>query len=230
MLTLLLFACASDYSVHELCVEHEEGFDIEAVSVLQDAAGYPGSRDAVTLRLDPGPEVEAWRVARVEVLAMVPAWAFDDYDGGDVLQIDVFDGSDPRDDAHYSVRQPIEPDELDWEPVELPPDAHWAGLRGELVQRQAWMSFDLSGEIPEEGLQSETTTIGVTWGDRGLPTIGYSNFNLDCGANWTDYGDGRWEANGADGDQMECSWPMLRVELETRSYADSCTGASAAVE
>ncbi|MCP4810703.1 MAG: hypothetical protein GY913_10640 [Proteobacteria bacterium] len=65
----LLTACTPDYAVTELCVEHEDGFDIEAVSVLQGAAGYPASRDAVTLTLDPGPDVESWRVARIEVLA-----------------------------------------------------------------------------------------------------------------------------------------------------------------
>lgn len=230
MVLSLLLACAPDYAVHEICVEHEEGFDIEAVSVLQDAAGYPGSRDAVTMRLAPEGDVESWTIAHIEVLAMVPEWVFGNYDGGDVLQLDIFDGHDPRTAPHYSLRKPIDVHALDWSPVRLPDDAFWAGLREELDQRQAWMRFDLTEVLPEEGLQSEEITLGVTWGERGLPTIGYSNFNLDCGANWTDYGDGVWEANGADGDQLECSWPMMRVELETRSYAQDCAGTSQTVE
>ncbi len=229
-MVLFLLACAPDYAVHEICVDHEDGFDIEAVSVLQDAAGYPGSRDAVTLDLAPEGDIESWTVSSVEVLVMVPEWAFERYQGEDVLQLDVFDGDDPREDPHYSARMPVDMDALEWEKVRLPPDAYWAGLRDELDQRQAWMRFDLSEALPEEGLSAERTTLGVTWGDKGLPTIGYSNFNLDCGLNWTDYGDGRWEANGADGDQMECSWPMMRVQLETRSYAETCQGTTEAVE
>jgi len=224
LLILALIGCSQDYGVREICVEQQEGFDIEAVSLLQDAAGYPGARDAVTLELEPGDAVETWTVTQVEVLAMVPEWAFDTYGGGDVLQIDLFDGPDPRSDTHYSVSQAIDVDALDWEPVRLPDDAYWAGLRGELDQRQAWMRFDFTDVLPDEGLRSPVTTMGVTWSGSGLPTIGYSNFNLDCGSNWTDYGDGVWEANGADGDRLECSWPMIRVDLETRSYDETCAG------
>ena len=66
MVLSLLLACAPDYAVHEICVEHEEGFDIEAVSVLQDAAGYPGSRDAVTMRLAPDGDA-GWQAQHLQL-------------------------------------------------------------------------------------------------------------------------------------------------------------------
>jgi hypothetical protein len=230
MLLFALLACAPDYAVHEICLETHDGFDIEAVSVLQDAAGYPGSRDAVVLDLAPGGDVEAWQVSGVDVLAMVPAWVFDSYGGGDVLTVDVFDGHNPTNAQVWSVSQGIDMDSLQWERVQLPPDAFWAGLRDELDQYQAWMHFDFSELLPEEGLHAEYTTIGLTWSGSGLPTVGYSNFNMDCSRNWTDYGDGRWEENGADGDGMECSWPMMKVQLETRRFADECNGTVEVVE
>ena len=73
-------------------------------------------------------------------------------------------------------------------------------------------------------------TVGISWGSRGLPTIGYSNFNLACSANYTDYGDGNWTLNSADGDGDECSWPMMRVGIETRTADDgTCSGETAAL-
>ncbi|TNE87418.1 MAG: hypothetical protein EP330_18295 [Deltaproteobacteria bacterium] len=228
ILLLAFTACSeSDYSLGGVCVSEEDGFDIEAVSTLQDAAGYPDNRDAIVLSYDDsalGPE-ETWRVTHVELLAMVPEWVFDSYEGGDVLRVDIWDGDHPVGTGDWFVEQAIDPSSLQWERVTLSPDAFWAGTRNELDQRRAWMSFDFSDVIPETGMQSNSYTVGITWGSRGLPTIGYSNFNLACSANYTDYGDGTWTLNSADGDGDECSWPMMRIGVETRTEDDGeCDG------
>lgn len=231
MLLLALLAC-SDYAVTNLCVEEGGAFDIEEVSTLQDAAGYPGARDAVVLGYDDSAlgDGESWRITRVDVLAMVPEAVFDRYEGGDVLRVDIWDAERPRDDGDWSVEQAIDPGALEWAPVMLPPDAYWAGQRDELAQRRAWMPFDFSGVTDVEGMASGRYAVSVSWGVKGLPTIGYSNFNLACDQNWTDYGDGAWTLNSADGDGAECSWPMLRVRVETRTLDDdTCTGESVAI-
>jgi hypothetical protein len=233
MLVLTLLACSTDYAVKNMCVEEGGAFDVEKVSTLQDAAGYPGARDAVVLDYDAGAlgEADSWRITRVDVLAMVPERFFDRYEGGDVLRVDVWDAERPRDDGDWQVEQAIEPGALDWERVTLPQDAYWAGQRGELEQRRAWMSFDFGDVTDVAGMTSGRYAVSVAWGAEGLPTIGYSNFNLSCGKNWTDYGDGAWTLNSADGDGSECSWPMLRVQVETRTADDgSCTGTSVAIE
>ncbi len=222
MLLSLLVACGSDYAVKNICVESADGFDVEAVSTLQDAAGYPDARDAVVLDFDAAalPEGATWRVTRVDLLAMVPEWVFDRYEGGDALRVDVWDADRPRGQGDWHVSRAIDPSELDWERTSLPPDAFWASQRDELQQRRAWMSFDFADVIPEEGMGAGAYTVAVSWNGDGLPTIGYSNFNLACSRNWTDYGDGAWTLNSADGDGDACSWPMMRVAIETRTPTD----------
>lgn len=231
MLLMMMLAC-SDYAVTNLCVEEGGAFDIEEVSTLQDAAGYPDARDAVVLQYDASAlaEGESWRVTRVDVLAMVPEAVFDRYAGGDVLRVDLWDAGRPEGDGTWSVEQAIDPAALEWDAVTLPPDAYWAGQRGELQQRRAWMPFDFSEVTDVAGMTSGRYAVSVSWGEKGLPTIGYSNFNLACSQNWTDYGDGAWTLNSADGDGAECSWPMLRVRVETRTLDDGgCTGESVAI-
>ena len=52
----------------------------------------------------------------------------------------------------------------------------------------------------------------------GYPNVGYSNFELPCPQNWTDYGNGAWRQNtGAD-----CSWPMFKIDVETRTQGEDC--------
>ena len=234
MFALLLLACSeSDYAVKNLCVEEAGGFDIEEVSTLQDAAGYPGARDAVVLAFDADSlgDGESWRVTGVDLLAMVPEDYFGRYDGGDRLTVDVWDADRPRGSGgDWQVEVAIDPSALAWERVTLPRDAFWASQRGELQQRRAWLPFDFSAVVPEEGMGSGRYTVSVSWTGSGLPTIGYSNFNLDCGRNWTDYGDGSWTLNSADGDGSSCSWPMMRVHVETRTVDDgTCEGRSVAL-
>jgi hypothetical protein len=229
---LMVTVGCSDYSVSTLCVEKGSGFDIEEVSVLQDAAGYPDNRDAVVLERSIGElqTGESWNITHIDVLAMVPEWVFGDYSGGDVLTIELYDADSPVGAEPFRVSRAIDVDALEWEKLRLPETAFWAGIREELDQRKAWMRFDFEGVIPEGGLNSAQYTVAVSWASKGLPTIGYSNFNLDCGKNWTDYGDGAWELNSADGDGSECSWPMLRVGVETRTFAEDCDGESVALE
>lgn len=228
----LLGCSESDYSIGQVCIADETGFDINAVSTLQDAAGYPDNRDAIVLSYDDSAigAGESWRVTRIDLLAMVPEWVFGEYPGGDVLRVDIWDADHPESYGDWYVEQAIDPGSLDWERVTLPYDAFWAGTRDELEQRKAWWSFDFSNVIPESGMTSGRYTVGISWGSRGLPTIGYSNFNLACSANYTDYGDGNWTLNSADGDGDECSWPMMRVGIETRTADDgTCSGETAAL-
>ena len=226
MIIFLLMGCSTDYAIKQFCVEEGGAFDIEAVSTLQDAAGYPDSRDAVVLDYDTSGlgDEGTWRITGVELLAMVPERVFDRYDGGDVLRVDIWDADRPTADGHWWVEQAIDPSVLDWEAITLPDDAYWAGQRRELQQRRAWMPFDFKEITDEAGMTGSTYTVAVSWQGAGLPTIGYSNFDLGCDRNWTDYGDGRWTLNSADGDGQECSWPMLRVEVETRVPADGACG------
>jgi len=232
MLILLSLLACSDYAVKSVCVEAGGAFDIEAVSTLQDAAGYADARDAVVLDYDDsaiGPD-DTWRITRVDVLAMVPERFFEVYEGGDVLRVDVWDAERPEGDGAWFVEQAIDPSALNWETVTLPSDANWASQTGDFAQRRAWMPFDFTELTDVEGMTAGRYTVSVSWGREGLPTIGYSNFNLACSQNWTDYGDGQWTLNSADGDGAECSWPMLRVEVETRTVSDeSCSGESVAI-
>ena len=39
---------------------------------------------------------ESWTLTRVDVLAMVPEWVFNDYSIGDVLTVEVHDGANPQ--------------------------------------------------------------------------------------------------------------------------------------
>jgi len=204
------------------CVEEVSGFDIEEVSLLQDAAGYSNMRDAIIMSFDDS-ELSAddsWRVSSVDVLIMLPQWSFDFY--GDDLEItaEVFDSADPRTGDSWSVRQVVVRDQLQWESITLPSDAATAGQWGEYEQYGAWMTFDFKDVIPEEGMTSTDYVVGVRWNVWGIPAVGYSNFNLDCSTNWTDYGDQNWVLNQGQNSQYECSWPMFRLQIETRQTED----------
>ena len=64
--------------------------------VLRDAVGDP-TRWTVVLDFDDselGPD-GTWRVTRVDLLAMVPEWVFDQYEGGDVIRVDIWDAEQP---------------------------------------------------------------------------------------------------------------------------------------
>jgi hypothetical protein len=70
-------------------------------------------------------------------------------------------------------------------------------------------------------MTSEQYLVSVSWPQNSNIAVGYSNFNLACDKNWTDWGSG-FSLNSTTADELECSWPMFKLELETRKYEDSC--------
>ena len=93
--------------------------------------------------------------------------------------------------------------------ITLPAGADWSA--DDLNQMGAWLKFDLSDVIPVGAFVDPEYFVAVGWDDWGFPNVGYSNFELDCSANWTDGGSGAWKQNSG----MDCSWPMLKIEVES---------------
>ena len=218
----MLTGCGEDTLNLITCIDAENIFDIEEVSVLQDAVSTPGMHDAIILDHDPStvPEGGSWRVGEVEVLVMVSSLTFDFFPEDAELTIEVFDADIPLQTTPYILRQTVNKNELDWTDVTLDnPDS--AFLKD---QKQAWMKFNFSDVIPESGMLSDKFIVGVFW--HGIyPSLGYSNYNRRCDLNWTDYDDGSgWVLNGNNGTNTEptCNWPMLRVAVETISLREKC--------
>lgn len=220
----LLFLCScSEYDIKQLCVDTNNAFDVEEVSVLQDAAAYPGARDAIVMDFDSGDfdAGEGWRVVTVQALAMIPSWEFDEYDDSSILSIEIYDANNPNSVTPWVVQQTIRRSDWEWREVRLPDDAATAGQTFDFDQMRAWVSFDFATTIPQSGMNSAQYIISVSWPqDSGL-AVGYSNFNLACDKNWTDWGSG-FSLNSTTANAFECSWPMFRLELETRKYQDDC--------
>jgi hypothetical protein len=196
------------------CTENSVGFDIEEVSNLQDAFGLPYVRDGLTLELDLNTD-ERWRPTNVEVLVMFPDWFYDFYDDSNRLTIHVYDSENPTGSTPYSSSKTIIKSEHTWESILLGPDADWSG--SDPQQRGAWIDFDFSSIIPENGFDSSRYFVAVEWDQVGFPYVGYSNFELNCTQNWTDYSDGSWRQN----EGQDCSWPMFKIEVE-RTYEGDC--------
>ena len=78
---ILLFFSCSDYSVNQLCSVKSGGFDIEEVSILQDAFGEPLLQDALIFEkeVDHLQAGEYWRPYSVEIMVMLPVWFFYEY-------------------------------------------------------------------------------------------------------------------------------------------------------
>jgi hypothetical protein len=225
----LVAACASDHGITGLCGREQEGFDIEEVSVLQDAQAYIGMHDAVVLDLDPEmvPAGSVWRVRSVEILPMIGASFFDFYPDGQRVSVEVWDGTDPTATAPFKVTQTFDKGALVWEDVFLSNPA--SAL--EQNQKQAWWRFDFGEVIPTSGMTRTQYLVGVVWEDSFDPTLGYSNFELPCDRNWTDYDDGRgWVLNTGQTTGDECSWPMLKVNLEILTESADCDGTSYDIE
>ena len=223
---LSLMGCGED-TLWQVCVSTEGTFDIEEVSVLEDAMGLPSGHDAVIVDYDTSelPEGASWRVASVDVLMMIPAASFESYSNEVKLAIEVFDAASPVGQQAYVVEQTLDKTSLTWEDVTLTnPQETW-----DLQQKRAWWTFDFSDAIAETGMSSTTFVAGVYWKYGGAPTVGYSNYNRPCDRNWTDYGDGTgWvlnsERDGGVGlfDPNSCNFPMLRVNVEVREEGRSC--------
>ncbi|MBI5507435.1 MAG: hypothetical protein HY903_01660 [Deltaproteobacteria bacterium] len=213
-------ACGSD-SLHDACKYTESAFDIEEVSVLEDATGWPGYHDAVALTYDTSrlPANGTWRVSQVDVLVMIGASVFSTFPPGLQLGVEVFDGTTPSPAYATTVWQTLDKAALSFTPVTLtnPSEA----LENE--QMRAWWTFDFAAVAPAAGMQSASYIAGVVWpGSGAMIKTGYSNFNRACNKNWTDYADGRgFVMNGLTGGEV-CSWPMLRVKVEVTDPAGKC--------
>tara|TARA_B100000575_G_C23032648_1_gene594499 strand:- start:230 stop:1063 length:834 start_codon:yes stop_codon:yes gene_type:complete len=222
----------------EPCTEVVTAFDIEELSVLQDAASPylvatqsplhttsgPWYRDALVLTYLPPDDGfdSTWRVAAVEVLVMVPTARMGTLPDGERLTIEVFDGANPRMAPSWTETQPIVYGDLSWSDYVLPFDAAISGISGDFNQRGAWARFDFRSTISESGMVSPEFVVGVKWESMSQVAVGYSNFNRACNRNWTEWAPGSgWNMNGDSSTGDVCSWPMLRVEIE-RTFTDEC--------
>ncbi len=194
------------------CDDEGVVFDVDSVSTLQDAFGLPMVRDGLTLE---GPSTaDGWRPTTVEVMVMFPAWYFDWYGDENSISIEIYPSSSPQG-QHWRIDQRVRKANLDWADLRLPADADWSG--DERDQVAAWLSFDFSDQIEPGALTSPDLFVSVGWDGLGYPNVGYSNFELPCAANWTDYGDGSWRQNSG----TDCSWPMMRISYE-RIVPEDC--------
>lgn len=194
----------------------ESSFDIEQVSVLEASELLLGGADAVILDHDASqlPPGATWRVGHVDVLVLVPSWAFSGYPqsmghSSVGLTVQVWDAATPLDAQRpaYSLHQVLNPAELSWEPVTL----------AEGSFRKAWWSFpftDPGRPVITSPMAAQRYLVGVRWDSSGEPRLGYSNFNRPCDRNWTDSGQGTWQLNSVYGAASACNWPMLRVGTE----------------
>jgi len=197
------------------CVEESTAFDIEEVSSLQDAFGLPKVKDGLTLQLDSAPKGDkTWRPVAVEVLVMYPEWYFEYYDDSNHLTVNFHPSATPSKGQAFTKRVTVKKNDLQWQALRLPADADWSG--NDRDQMSAWLRFDLSDVVPEEGFTDPNYFVSLSWDDMGFPNVGYSNFELSCTKNWTDYGNGQYVQNS----DQDCSWPMFKIEIETLSPGD----------
>jgi len=200
----------------EDCVDNQTDFDIEEVSTLQDAFGLPSVRDGLTLEVHPSyaQGENSWRPVGVAVLVMYPSWYFNYYDDSNTVSVSIYDSANPVSSTPYTVSKRITRSDLSWAPLTLPYNAHWSA--DSLEQVASWVHFDFSELTPEEGFATHRYFVAVEWDGMGFPNVGYSNFELACQQNWTDYGSGSWTQNTGN----DCSWPMFKIDVETRSFGE----------
>ncbi len=214
-------ACGSDHGINGMCGTPQQGFDITEASELQDAQGYWGMHDAVILDFDDsGISADAnWRARSVEIMPMIGVSEFDWFADGQQISVEIWDADNPLG-TPWTVTQTFHKDEHEWEAVTLSdPTTAW-----EPNQMMTWWRFGFEDVIPTSGMTDGRYLVSVVWESDALPTLGYSNFNRDCGLNWTDYADGLgWKLNESG---MGCSWPMLRVNMEVLEEAAECEGES----
>lgn len=196
----------------EDCEEEGVALDVDSVSTLQDAFGLPMVRDGLSIE---GPNTtEGWRPTTVEVMVMFPAWYFDWYGDENTVTVEVYEGSSPSG-RPYRLDQRVRKADLSWSDLRLPANADWSG--DDRDQIAAWMTFDFSDQIAAGSFTGSDLFVAVGWDSMGFPNVGYSNFELACAANWTDYGDGSWRQNTG----SDCSWPMMRISYE-RVVSEDC--------
>lgn len=198
------------------CVEASTALDMEQVSSLQDAFGLPNVRDGLTLSVA-GENIahgSTWRPVSVKVLVMYPTWYFDFYDDSNSLTVNFYPAANPTGASAVSKTVQIRKADLEWEELLLPADADWSGDDRE--QMAAWLEFDIRNIVLETGYTSSDYFVSLGWDSMGFPNVGYSNFELNCPQNWTDYGSGSYTQNSG----QDCSWPMLKIEIETVNPGD----------
>ena len=199
------------------CVSEETDFDIEEVSVLEDAFGLPNLRDAIVLEYDAShlQAGETWRVRSVDVLAMIPDILFQYMDDSEELTIEVYDAASPLGTAPYVKKQNLPISQMQWETINLPGSSIGSFKR-------AWWRFDFGSIIPTSGMHSSQYIVGIHWPASGEPTVGYSNYNRACDKNWTNSGAGFFLNSNTESSlgNERCSWPMLRVNIENRRYTE----------
>lgn len=203
------------FEAEDDCIESSTAFDIEEVSELQDAFGLPRVQDGLTLTVDTDSmeSGHSWRPVAVQVLVMYPSWYFDSYDDSNDLTVNFFPSPRPMG-TPISKSLRVRKAELEWEDLRLPADADWSGHDRDQVS--AWLEFDLSDVVPEEGYTQPEYFVSLSWDNQGYPNVGYSNFELNCAQNWTDYGGGSYVQNSG----QDCSWPMLKIEIEQLTPGD----------
>jgi hypothetical protein len=217
-------ACSNDRAINSICGFPQPGFDIEEASTLQDGQGYAGMHDAVVLTFEEAidlPASSSWRVRSVEIMPLINQFEFDFYPDGSWVTVEVWDGDDPTQTEPWRVSQQFFKTEHEWTAVTLnDPTTAFPG-----THMQTWWRFGFDDFIPTSGMDSTNYLVGVNWDTSGAPPLGYSNFNNSCSANWTDYNAGvGWELNGINNPGVNCSWPMLKVNLEVLEQSDECEG------
>ncbi|MGC6510379.1 MAG: hypothetical protein ACON4U_18315 [Myxococcota bacterium] len=206
------------------CAEAEVAFDIEELSILQDAVSYSvagWSQDAIVLNFDSSsltPD-QTWRVSAVEILVLISEAHFPNFTDGQDIHIQVFDSDHPNLAMPWTMSKSIVRSEHSWSSYTLPNDAWYAGTYGEFQQKGTWVRFDTRATVPSSGMTSSTFIVGVMWEPPGMVKVGYSNFNQDCELNWSNYGSG-WVLNSENPVFFGCSWPMMRVEVEVVTPGD----------
>lgn len=150
MLVVLLAGCGSDQALSSRwCAGEAAAFDIEEISVLEDAQGIVMGHDALELQLEVEvPEGARWRVRRVDVMPILPRDAAETYADGQKLTVEVWEGRDPTATTPWTVEQRFHVDELTWEDAWL---AH-PNSTAEHRWTRAWWSFDFGETIPVEGM------------------------------------------------------------------------------
>ena len=208
----------------EDCTEEFVGFDIEQVSTLQDAVEHSDahwSHDAVVIHFDDTvlyPN-QTWRVSAVEILVLIPDSEFATFVDGQLIHIMVIDANDPQYTTPWTFTLPVVRSQLTWSDYVLPSDAYYSGPLGQFNHKGAWLRFDTTSTIPVSGMTSSDFIVATFWEPYSAVQVGYSNFNQDCSKNWTIYGS-NWDLNSQNTNYNACSWPMFRVEFETKMEGD----------
>jgi hypothetical protein len=199
------------------CAYTELGFDIEAVSTLENALGIEGGRDAVVLSYDDAlPEGATWRVRSVDLNLLIPLRDFPVFADGQELKVQVWEGTDPNATRPWRLSQTFHKGDHVWEAADTPDPTSTTATR----HMSTWWTFDLSETVPATGMAGTDYVVAVAWDESGAPALGYSNYNRPCSGNWTNWGPGVAFAHNQGG--SSCAWPMLRVEIEVTPPPEEC--------